>query len=271
MGWLLRFSCETELASELSASQLWDCGTTGVFEGADGEVVAGFESKAEAAAAADVLNGSDGVNGDSMRIEPVAGASTWAINNTPEEIAVLFGERTLSIHIAAEATFGHGAHPTTRLALHLLMGAMADAETLDLAILDVGTGSGVLAIAAAKAGARTVTAIDIDADAVPVAARNAEANEVQISISTDTIADLMAHRDMGFDIIVANVLLPVQQLLANDIAGALNPGGVLVTAGYLDDQAESLREVYRSGSVPLAVTDEASSGEWRAHRFTAPT
>jgi ribosomal protein L11 methyltransferase len=269
VGWLLRFSCETELAAELMTSRLWDVGTTGVFEGPDGELVAGFETEAEATDAARQMASADGVRSNTMSVDPIADQSTWAVNNTPEQITVQSGGQRFSIAITAEATFGHGAHPTTQLSLDLLMAALRPGCEL----LDVGTGSGVLAIAAAKAGAGSVTAIDIDPDAVPVAIRNAEANGVAINVTTATIAEIMSERTTGFDVIVANVLLPVHRELSPDVLRSLNPGGSLVTAGYLADQAEALCGMYTEGGegadgVRLTVVDDAANGDWRAHRFT---
>ena len=249
-------------------SHLWDVGTTGVFEGPDGKLVAGFETEAEATDAARHMTSADGVHRNTVSVGPIADQASWAVNNTPEQITVRSGDGTLSIAITAEATFGHGAHPSTQLSLDLLMEALRPGCEL----LDVGTGSGVLAIAAAKAGAGPVTAIDIDPDVVPVATRNAEANGVTISVTTATVAEIISGRTTGFDVIVANVLLPVHRELSADVVGALNPGGSLVTAGYLADQTEALREVYTERSegvdgVRLTVADEAASGDWRAHRF----
>ena len=72
--------------------------------------------------------------------------------------------------------FGTGGHPTTRLALQLLL------EVESSSLLDVGCGSGVLAIAAATLGFSPVTAIDDDPVALAAARRNASANRVSVEL-----------------------------------------------------------------------------------------
>src|SRR5262249_50737270 len=115
--------------------------------------------------------------------------------------------------------FGTGAHPSTRLALQLLL----DEEPGSL--LDVGCGSGVIAIAAAKLGFGPVTALDVDEVAVAVTRANAAANGVSVDAR---VADLRSGPLPEAALAVANISLE----LAVAAAGALDAGR-LVTAGYL--------------------------------------
>ncbi len=57
----------------------------------------------------------------------------------------------IALELDPGLAFGTGSHPTTRLCLEWLRGAIAGGET----VLDYGCGSGILAIAAAKLGARS--------------------------------------------------------------------------------------------------------------------
>jgi ribosomal protein L11 methyltransferase len=100
--------------------------------------------------------------------------------------------------------FGTGAHPTTRLALELLV----DVEPGSL--LDVGCGSGVIAIAAAGLGFGPVRAGDADPVAVEVTRENAERNGVMLEAGVlDALTD-----ELEADVIVANIALAVVEALA---------------------------------------------------------
>ena len=97
---------------------------------------------------------------------------------------------------------------------------------------------------------------------------NAATNGVTITVSTDglaTIAD--RHRSRPFDLVVANVLLPVHRELAPALAGVLRPGGSLVTTGYLVDDDAEVEALH--GEV-LEVLARRHAADWTAHRFRRP-
>jgi ribosomal protein L11 methyltransferase len=116
--------------------------------------------------------------------------------------------------------FGTGAHPTTRLSLHLL-------QTVEPAsLLDVGCGSGVLSIAAAKLGFAPVVAIDVEEDAVEACRSNAAANGVAVDARRlDALAETLPPAEVA----VANVALDVVERLLPRLSSR-----VAVTSGYLD-------------------------------------
>ena len=116
--------------------------------------------------------------------------------------------------------FGTGAHPTTRLSLHLLQ-AVEPAS-----LLDVGCGSGVLSIAAAKLGFAPVIAIDAEEDAVEACRSNAEANGVDVDARR---LDALAETGPPAEVVVANIALDVVERLLPRLASR-----VAVTSGYLD-------------------------------------
>ena len=114
--------------------------------------------------------------------------------------------------------FGTGAHPTTRLALELLV------ELEPGSLLDVGCGSGVVAIAAAKLGFGPVRAGDSDPAAVEVTRENAERNRVTVDAGP-----LDARTDaLEADVVVANIALDVVEALAPRVRAR-----DLVLSGYL--------------------------------------
>jgi len=266
-------------AEELVGSLLWDAGTTGVVE-IDGEFLAGFDDRETAQA---VAKQAAGWPIDAVSVEP----SDWA--GTDETTTVTIdgsgADRSEVITIVAGPTFGHGGHPTTAIAVELLAGVVRQrlADGSDAAVLDVGTGSGVLAIAAAALGARPVLGVDNDPDAVEAARANADRNGVEITTALVdsghhggagfTVADAPSLVGVpGFDVVVMNVLAPVHRELATAVAGTVNPGGSLITSGYLLDDRSSIADLHR-GALEAAGRGEASvgverrDGDWLGHRF----
>lgn len=144
--------------------------------------------------------------------------------------------------------FGTGTHPTTRLCLEYLDAAQgAGARLASGCMVDYGCGSGVLAVAALKLGAAQALAYDIDPQALTATRDNAGLNHVsdrlQIHVAPDELAAAVAAQG-GADIVVANILAGPLHDLAPQLRALLRPGGTLVLAGLLDDQAADLIEAY---------------------------
>lgn len=133
--------------------------------------------------------------------------------------------------------FGTGSHPTTRLCLRWLDKNLQGGEH----ILDYGCGSGILAIAALKLGAACAVGIDIDEQAVIASRDNAAANQVnnaQFCLPKD--APSAQH-----DVVIANILTNPLRLLAPLLAAASRQGGQLVLSGILEEQAQSIMDIYQ--------------------------
>ena len=144
--------------------------------------------------------------------------------------------------------FGTGTHPTTRLCLEYLDAAQgAGTRLASGCMVDYGCGSGVLAVAALKLGAAQALAYDIDPQALTATRDNAGLNHVsdrlQIHIAHDDLAAAVAARG-GADLVVANILAGPLHDLAPQLRALLKPGGTLVLAGLLDEQAADLIEAY---------------------------
>ena len=126
---------------------------------------------------------------------------------------------TLAVVIDPGRAFGTGAHPTTRLALELLV------EQPRGSLLDAGCGSGVLAIAAAKLGFAPVSAGDDDPQALDVTRDNAARNAVELDVRPlDAVAGELPYAD----VVVANIALDVVEALALRVSCRR-----LVLSGYL--------------------------------------
>jgi ribosomal protein L11 methyltransferase len=152
--------------------------------------------------------------------------------------------------------FGTGQHPSTQLALELLLGRVKKGAI----VLDIGCGSGVLALAAAQAGAR-VHASDVDPIAVRATADNFIANKlraVAISHSRDVPA-----QSPSANIITANITARVLGRLAPSLARTLKPGGILITSGVVESgRAQVLEALRRAG---LELVREHHNAGWFAH------
>lgn len=154
--------------------------------------------------------------------------------------------------------FGTGTHETTRSCLALIEGLMDRPDASAVEVLDVGTGTGILAIAALLLGARWAWGIDLDPLAVDASVENARRNGVEATFRVDTTPVDAVH--CTFPLVVANILAGPLKALAPDIAGRVEPGGVLLLSGLLRDQAEAVLAAYlREG---LDAEGELIDGDW---------
>ncbi len=152
---------------------------------------------------------------------------------------------TVNLRIEAGAAFGTGHHGTT-------VGCLFAYDTLIKArrfgrVLDVGCGTGVLAIAAARTGSRVAVGTDIDGPSVRIARENAELNGADARF---VLASGLGHRLVRasgpYDLVFANILAPPLVALAQDIKGALKPGGMAILSGLLRTQERRVLAAYRS-------------------------
>lgn len=160
-------------------------------------------------------------------------APTWApVDAAAHEIVV---------RIDPQMAFGTGEHASTRGVLRLMERAVRPGSRL----LDVGTGSAILAIAAARLGASRVLAVESDPDAIPNAGENVALNGVTDQVTVQCITADEAFFDgqgtAAFDGILANVLSSVLRPLLPVFHGALVPGGWVILAGILVEEAAEMR------------------------------
>jgi ribosomal protein L11 methyltransferase len=163
------------------------------------------------------------------------------------------------LRIDPQMSFGTGHHATTRLALRLLAGAVAEGDR----VLDVGTGTGVLAIAACRLGAHSVFAVDTSPKAVANARENVAGNEVGDCVTVRE-GSMEATPDDHAGVVLANITRDTLLNLLPAIRSRLAPGGVLILSGLLTSDRGRMRKAL--GEHGLSVDEEATEDGWWAAR-----
>ena len=172
----------------------------------------------------------------------------------------------LVISLEPGRAWGHGAHPTTVLVARELVDTTTavGSAVAGASVLDLGCGSGLLAVLAAVLGASSVVAIDIDPEAVRATADNAVANEVaELITASDTPVEGLT---TTFDLVVANIGIRVLTESAGAIAAVVEPGGLLVLSGLLDEQVDPVVRAYPGFEEVRRVSLEG----WSATVLSAP-
>ncbi len=156
--------------------------------------------------------------------------------------------------------FGTGTHPTTRLCLEYLDARAASRSHEPDRIVDFGCGSGVLAIAALRLQPKAGALVhDIDSQALIATADNARANDVDLRVESFVEAAELTKRLVqrerltatetmaqpgGAELVLANILSGPLCELAPQLTALLAPGGEIVLAGLLDEQADDVIAAY---------------------------
>ena len=131
--------------------------------------------------------------------------------------------------------FGTGLHPTTQLCLEWLSAYPPLGQTM----MDFGCGSGILGIGAGCLGADKMTGLDIDPQALIATEQNADLNGLVVET---LLPNQMPSRN--YDLVISNILANQLIELACTLTELTKPGGKIVLAGLLDEQADQVRAAY---------------------------
>lgn len=145
--------------------------------------------------------------------------------------------------------FGTGSHPTTRMCLQWI----AQHDFTGQCVLDYGCGSGVLGIAAAIMGAAQVICVDNDPQALTATADNAQRNQVGNIIRTLAVEEFIPP---AADVALANILAGPLVELAPILLASLRPGGALVLAGILVEQANEVAAAYHAQTDGMSAIED---------------
>lgn len=168
-----------------------------------------------------------------------------------------------AVKIDPSMAFGTGTHPSTQLCLELVEDYVQTGKPL----IDIGCGSGILTIAALKLGAKFALAVDIDAESVKETLKACVFNQVGDKVETGQgSVDEIIRGDFSMKqapLVLANILAPVLiRLFDTGMAETITPGGVIILAGILAEQGESVRAAAESKG--LTFVEERHSGDWVA-------
>lgn len=146
-------------------------------------------------------------------------------------------ENAIVLQLDPGMAFGTGSHASTALCLEWLDANPPRGHL----VIDYGCGSGILAIAAALLGARYAYAVDIDPQALVATQDNAAYNQIDSCVETRDAQDLTPNKA---DLVLANILAGPLIELAPELSQLVRPGGTLVMAGLLEQQAASVQSAY---------------------------
>ncbi len=148
----------------------------------------------------------------------------------------------VAVRIDPSMAFGTGTHPSTQLCMELVEDYTRAGEP----VIDIGCGSGILSIAAVKMGASRALGVDIDAASIKATRENSTSNCVEDKVETG-IGSVSEIRSGAFSlrhapVVLANILAPILiRLFDAGMADLVTPGGVIILAGILAEQGESVR------------------------------
>jgi ribosomal protein L11 methyltransferase len=169
----------------------------------------------------------------------------------------------IAVKIDPSMAFGTGTHPSTQLCLELVEDYTQPGKSL----IDIGCGSGILSIAALKLGAKHALAVDIDAESVKetqkACADNSVAERVETGQGSVTEVTAGNFSIRQAPVVLANILAPILiRLFDAGMADTIERGGVIILAGILAEQGQSVR--VSAESKGLLYIEERHKGDWVA-------
>ena len=164
-------------------------------------------------------------------------------------------ENKYVINIDPGMAFGTGGHETTSLCIKNLEKYVKPHDN----VIDVGCGSGILSIAASYLTDGNLKAVDLDKLAVDVSRENFALNNLENRIEVEE-ASLLTKESKKYDVIVANILAHIIELMLEDAYKLLEDGGYFITSGIIKDKKDDLLEKMLEQGFKLV--EETSDNEW---------
>ena len=159
------------------------------------------------------------------------------------------------INIDPGMAFGTGGHETTSLCIKNLEKYVKPHDN----VIDVGCGSGILSIVASYLTDGSLKAVDLDKLAVDVSRENFALNNLENRIEVEE-ASLLTKETKKYNVIVANILAHIIELMLEDAYKLLEDGGYFITSGIIKDKKDELLEKMLEQGFKLV--EETSDNEW---------
>lgn len=167
------------------------------------------------------------------------------------------------LHIDPGTAFGTGMHETTQLCIRQIKKYV----TPETQILDVGCGSGILAILALMYGAKHAKGTDLDPCALDATLENMEANGIDPKDFEVIIGNIISEKEVQdwagyecYDIVVANILHNVLEILTPVVTAQMKPGAVYITSGIIAEKEDFVVDVVKKAG--LELVEVTRQGEW---------
>lgn len=163
------------------------------------------------------------------------------------------------IHLIPGSAFGTGLHATTRLCARLMQKISLEQSM----VLDIGCGTGILSALACKKHA-CVTALDIDKYAIIKTKEVFKLNNIQATVHQSDLLNDSPPKG-PFDLIVANIIYEVHEMLFNSIAfrDLLHDKTQLIFSGVSHVKNEKMLELLQRHSFQLI--ENLQEGDWHAY------
>jgi ribosomal protein L11 methyltransferase len=258
---VLELQC-TDADRDLLIAELWDRGSTGIFETATSlrsffddeslipQLLSDFalqHPEISPVVQEDWIGFARAQTGPMLVGARLFLAPEWRDDPTPEG--------RLRIGINPGLAFGTGSHETTRMCLEWLEERVRPGAT----VCDVGTGSGILCEAAALLGAKLVVGCDIDITAAEIAQRNIARSAPDFLVVAGSVTAIAGG---VVDLLVANISPDWISALARGWLRVLRPGGKGLLSGFDEADLPHVREALEKAG--LTILDSRGENAWRA-------
>ncbi|OOV78508.1 50S ribosomal protein L11 methyltransferase [Mammaliicoccus fleurettii] len=182
-----------------------------------------------------IIKESDWENEWKNYFHPFKASERFAIVPSWEEEEYDNQDDDLCIKLDPGMAFGTGDHPTTSMCLKHI----EEVVNPNHKVIDVGTGSGILSIACHLLGVKSIKAVDLDDLAIKVAKENFEKNNCEQDILADT-GNLLTEETEQYDVIIANILAHIIDLMIEDSYTRLNDNGYFITSGIIEEKSDEI-------------------------------